>query len=177
MTAEEDPAGLEWTEIWRTYEGRAQQDTYLSEDLQRFATVRSELCNCTINHLENDDVDLALTRHSMRSILTVCRSERCQIADSDDVCMCRYKVNTCVTLFQASSRLDTSRTTTANTAQNVSPTGRTTSTLHHISSQLETPGTTTAATQTPVTTRDVPVPHRIGRCRHPDRWAAAATDQ
>jgi len=92
---EGDPDVLEWTQIWRTNDGQGERDTFVSDSLPRFASVRSELRSCSIDHLGNEEIDLALSRHSMRSVLTACRSERYQMSDSDEVCMCRYKVNTC----------------------------------------------------------------------------------
>ncbi|KAG3099918.1 hypothetical protein PI125_g14895 [Phytophthora idaei] len=92
MADAEGHVATEWTQIWRTEDSRRGRDTYLREGLPRFATVRSEIRNCTIDHLENEDIDLALSRHSMRTVMTACRSESCIVEHDDDACMCCYTI-------------------------------------------------------------------------------------
>ncbi|OWZ20026.1 hypothetical protein PHMEG_0005630 [Phytophthora megakarya] len=87
----------EWTQIWRYNDSQLDRVRYLSEVLPRYATVRSELRNCTIDHLENGNIDVAMMRHTTRTILTSFHYERCNnTEDEDAVCMCRYKVTTCI---------------------------------------------------------------------------------
>jgi hypothetical protein len=63
------------------------------EGLPRFVRDKSELVNCTMDHIDRCEDCLAVNRHQMRCIVINRASQRCK--DVDDSCRARYNILKC----------------------------------------------------------------------------------